>query len=101
MYRGGTEERSDTGGYRPVSYTHLDVYKRQADYQGKIAVYYNPAKMSGTKQVGAESMEYTCGILLEQEDCMIGIPCADIGAQEEFLDDLMPVINGVGEKRCD
>ena len=45
--------------------------------------------------------EYTCGILLEQEDCMIGIPCADIGAQEEFLDDLMPVINGVGEKRCD
>ena len=57
--------------------------------------------MSGTKQAGAESMEYTCGILLEQEDCMIGIPCADIGAQEEFLDDLMPVINGVGEKRCD
>ena len=61
-------------GSAAVSYTHLDVYKRQ---------------------------EYTCGILLEQEDCMIGIPCADIGAQEEFLDDLMPVINGVGEKRCD
>ena len=23
------------GGYRPVSYTHLDVYKRQADINGR------------------------------------------------------------------
>lgn len=32
---------------------------------------------------------------------MIGIPCSDIGGQEEVPDDLLPVINGVGAKSCD
>ena len=72
-----------------------------ADYQGKIAVYYNPAKMSGIKQAAAGNPEYTCGIILEQGNWVIGIPCSDIGGQEEVPDDLLPVINGVGEKRCD
>ena len=72
-----------------------------ADYQGKVVVYYNPVKMGGTKQAGAGSLDYTCGIILEQGDWMIGIPCSDIGGQEEVPDDLLPVINGVGAKSCD
>ena len=73
-----------------------------AEYEAEVAVYYNPAENTDAGEPGTGAREYACGVLLERgPDIYMGIPCDTVGTSEEFMEDLVPVINGVGEKCCD
>ena len=73
-----------------------------AEYEKNVTVYYNPAENTDAGRPAAGVREYACGVVLEGEpDVYTGIPCDTVGTREEFMEDLVPVINGVWEKCCD